>query len=75
MAARGTRKLQSVSHQSNWDTSRKKPKPLAKQEIREMGETGQAEDIRACIKAEREKTEQKKSTSREKAGVTQAVEE
>lgn len=55
--------MQNVSHQSNWDTSRKKPKPLAKQEIRERGEIGQAEDVRACIKAEKEKTEQKKSTN------------
>jgi len=43
-----------------YPTSRRK---LAKQEIREVREIGQAEDIRACIKTEREMTEQKKSTN------------
>lgn len=43
--------------------AKKNTNPLSKQEVREMGEIVQVEDIRACIKAEREKTQQKKSTN------------
>lgn len=61
MSAKGRRKLQSVSHQRNRDTSReKKLKLLSKQEMRGMGEAEQTEDIKVCIKANREEREKNK---------------
>lgn len=58
--SKGEEKVAKCIPPKDRDTSReKKPKPLSKQEIRGMGEDGQTEDIKECIKANTEEREKK----------------